>query len=140
MSLDRIKQTLVVTGTGPITLTADASPGGYRPFIAAMSAGGTVTICIVDTVTNEWEVTGAIFQLGGVGGTLTRSATAASSNLNNPVNFRGNPCDVFATYSAVTDATAAALISALSGLPTTEPPGGGPWLNSGVVCVAQGGG
>ena len=136
MSLDRIKQTVPVIGAGPIVLTADPSPGGYKPYIRALNAGDVVTICIVDRVTYDFEVTGATFALGGVGGTLTRNNTVSSSNGDAPVNFRGNACDVFVTHTAIANPTAAAVAEVFAALPLSPPAGGGLWNNGGVVSLA----
>ena len=136
MSLDRIKQTVPVVGTGPIVLTADPAPGGYKPFIRGLISGQIVVITIVDQITYEFEVTGAAFALGGVGGTLLRAGPISSSNNDQAVNFGGNACDVFVTYTAIVDATSAAIAAALTGLPTAPPLAGGLWNDGGVLSIA----
>lgn len=136
-SLDRVREIVPVSGTGTLTLTGNAAPGGYRAFIAAMSAGQTATCCIVDTVTFEWEVCEAAWTPIGLGGALARTSVNSSSNLNNPVNFRGNPCDVFVTISTLdTQTIALDLLSAvMAGAPTVQPESG-IWNNGGFLCVA----
>ncbi len=134
MSLDRINQSVVVSGTGPVALTTSAAPGGYRTFIAAMNPGDQATICIVDQVTYDWEVSTATFNAGN---TLTRTATLASSASNLAVNFRGNNCSVFVTASAQVNPFVASLAALMASLPTTQPgTPGQPWMNGGVLCMS----
>ena len=51
---DRVKETTVVTGTGPATLLGAVS--GYRTFASQLSIGDTCAYAIVNANASEWEV------------------------------------------------------------------------------------
>ena len=152
MGLDRIKQSVPVYGTNPVQLTLSASPGGYRPFIAGLTVGAQTTICILDTVTFDFEVTMAMVEPATAeapGGSLYRFDPITTSNNNIAVNFAGNNCDVFVVDTAAPSAAAvsgqtgqagsatpAQLTAYFAALPTAPPAGGGLWLNGGVLCFA----
>jgi hypothetical protein len=114
MSFDRVRESSVTTGTGPLTLAG--APTGFRTFASVYTpgAGGTVHYVIegVDAngvQTGEWEVgTGSI----NGGGALVRSVVVASSNAGALVNFSAGMKRVYdaATVGAVDAAIDAAIV------------------------------
>jgi hypothetical protein len=91
---DRVRETTITTGTGPIT-TAGA-PGGFQTFGSVMSVGDTCWYAIVSPGT-AWE-TG----LGTYTGTNTiaRTSVISSSNAGGLVNFPVGSKDIFITQPA----------------------------------------
>jgi hypothetical protein len=114
MPFDRVRETSVTIGTGPLTLTG--APAGFRAFASAYTPGaGDVIRYVIEGVdangaqTGEWEV--GVGALAG-DGTLTRGGVVASSNAGALVSFSAGTKRVYdaATVGAV-DAAAAALIA-----------------------------
>ena len=129
---DRVRESNVVTGTGPVTCGGAVS--GFQTF-ASVGGSYTTWFAIVDNTAGAWEVSLATYSAGQ----MTRGATPlSSSNGGAAVSFVGNACDCFmdAPASAVmTPASWAALN--LSTLPTSDPGGGRPWLNGNYICVGS---
>jgi hypothetical protein len=91
---DRVRESSVTTGTGPITLAG--APGGYNPFSAVMSVGDTTWYGIV-MPGSSWE-TGVGTYTGT--NTLARTTVFESSNGGAPVNFGVGSKDVFIALPA----------------------------------------
>lgn len=94
---DRVKDTTLTTGTGPITLV-NTAPTGYQTFATAFGATSqTVAYCIADQTGSNWEVGTGVFN-GTTG--LTRVTVLGSSNSGSLVNFTSGTKDVFCTAPA----------------------------------------
>ena len=94
---DRVKDTTLTTGTGPITLV-NTAPTGYQTFATAFGATPqTVAYCIADQSGSNWEVGTGVFN-----GTtsLTRVTVLGSSNAGALVNFTSGTKDIFCTAPA----------------------------------------
>ena len=94
---DRVKETTVVTGTGPATLLGAAS--GYRSFASQLSIGDTCAYAIVNANASEWEVGIGTYSAAN---TLTRTTVHASTNANAAVVFTAGTKDVFLSPTAET--------------------------------------
>ena len=94
---DRVKETTVVTGTGPVTLLGAVS--GYRTFASQLSIGDTCAYAIVNATASEWEVGIGTYSAAN---TLTRTTVHASTNSNAVVNFSAGTKDVFLSPTAET--------------------------------------
>ena len=100
ITADRVKETTVVTGTGPITLLGAVS--GYRPFSSVMlSIGDTCPYAIVNANASQWEVGIATYTDVN---TLTRTTIHASTADpdTDPVDFAAGIKDVFLAPTART--------------------------------------
>src|ERR1700691_69480 len=86
---DRVRETTIVTGTGPVTTIG--APGGFQPFSAVMSAGDTAWCAIVQPG-GVWE-TGQYIYTGA--NTLARTTVMSSSNGGALVSFTAGSKDVF---------------------------------------------
>lgn len=84
-----VSQSVVVTGTGTITLGTTPTNNTSQTFATAFPSGATITYAIKDSVAGAWEVGIGVFS----GGTLTRTAKE-SSNGGALVPFAGNACTV----------------------------------------------
>jgi len=94
---DRVKDTTLITGTGPITLV-NTAPTGYQTFATAFGATSqTVAYCIADQSGSNWEVGTGVFN-GTTG--LTRVTVLGSSNGGSLVNFTSGTKDVFCSAPA----------------------------------------
>jgi hypothetical protein len=91
---DRIKETTVSTGSGPITLTPAS---GFQTF-STIGNGNTTYYTISAQSGTEWEV--GIGTYNSAGNTLTRNTVLSSSNSGSPVSFSAGTKDVFVTYPA----------------------------------------
>lgn len=94
---DRVKETTVVTGTGPATLLGAAS--GYRTFASQLSIGDTCAYAIVNANASEWEVGIGTYSAAN---TLTRTTVHASTNSNAAVVFTAGTKDAFLSPTAET--------------------------------------
>lgn len=116
---DRVKETTVTTGTGPLALGGAIS--GFRAFSAVCSVADIAYYAVqaVDangTPTGDWEV-----GLGTYSGaaTLTRTTPLASSNANAAVNFSAGTKQVWIDLAAAQIIGGAPLASpAFTGVPT----------------------
>jgi hypothetical protein len=94
---DRVKETTITTGTGPITLAGAVTQ--FQAFATAWPAAKQpviVTVAIVGQTGTEWEVCRGTFS----GTTITRENVLASSNAGGLVTFSAGTKDVFVTASA----------------------------------------
>jgi hypothetical protein len=87
---DRVRETTITTGTGPI-LTTGVTPPGFQPFRAFMMFGDTFWYAIV-MPGSDWET--------GLGtytstNTITRTSVFESSNGGATVNFGVGSKDIF---------------------------------------------
>ena len=95
---DRVKDTTTTTGTGAITLSGTAAPGGYQTFATAFGAASVpVSYVIVDSTNSTFEVGDGTFD-GTTG--LTRDYVRSSSNAGALVSFASGTKDVFCSISA----------------------------------------
>jgi hypothetical protein len=94
---DRVKETTVVTGTGPVTLLGAVS--GYRTFASQLSIGDTCAYAIVNANASEWEVGIGTYSAAN---TLTRTTVHASTNSNAAVVFTAGTKDAFLSPTAET--------------------------------------
>jgi hypothetical protein len=97
---DRVLETSVTTGTGPLTLAAAVT--GFQRFSAAMSTDDTCYYAIfaVDVNGNpsgDWEAGYGTYSSAN---TLTRTAVHASTNSNNAVDFAAGTKYVILTPTA----------------------------------------
>ncbi|MCW3476336.1 SGNH/GDSL hydrolase family protein [Limobrevibacterium gyesilva] len=92
---DRIRESLVVNGTGPLTLGGPVL--GFATFASVCAVGDTVYYCIVDAGKGDYEIGLGTF---GAGNTLARTTVYSSSNKGAVTNFVGNRCDVFHSFPA----------------------------------------
>lgn len=89
---DRVKQQVVITGTGPVTLPNTPLPG-FQTFPSVLNNGDTTWYAFVDNIANTWEV--GVGTWTSAGTSLARTTPLESSNGGALVNFAGNTCDVF---------------------------------------------
>jgi hypothetical protein len=92
---DRVRETTLTSGTGPITLA-----GPYLGFQAFSVIGNGNTTCyvIIDAPNLAWEV--GIGTYSSAGNTLARTTVLASSNAGSLVNFGAGTKDVILTQPA----------------------------------------
>ena len=99
INADRVRETTVVTGTGPATLLGVVS-GPFRSFNDGVGDGNSCFYCISDqpAAGNDWEV--GIGTYSASGNSLSRTTVLASSNSNSAVTFPAGVKDIFVTYPA----------------------------------------
>jgi hypothetical protein len=118
---DRVQQTTVTTGIGPITFNGTVL--GFRSFSAGVGLGNQTYYTITDEVAGDWEL-----GLGTVGaGTFSRDAVVASSNGNALVVFAIGTKKIFVAPQAAFFAAALTLAghaavnhTGLPGVPAAE--------------------
>ena len=89
---DRVRETTLVTGTGPATLLGAVQ--GYQSF-SVVGNGNTTYYAIADQGGPNWEVGIGTWNTGN---TLTRTTILASSNGGSATPFTSGLKDVFVTY------------------------------------------
>jgi hypothetical protein len=99
---DRVRDTTITTGTGPITVLG-AAPTGYKTFGSACADGDTIWYAIVavdgsGNPSGEWET--GLATVGTSGTVLTRTTVFTSTNANSAVNFSAGPKDVWGDLPA----------------------------------------
>ena len=87
---DRVKETTVTNGTGPLTLAGAAV--GFQAFSAVMSVSDTCYYVIVSATGADWETGTGTYSSASV---LTRTTVLSSSNSGNAVSFTSGTKDVF---------------------------------------------
>jgi len=92
---DRVYETTITTGTGPVTL--DGAVSGYQSF-AAVGNGNTTYYTIAHQSATEWEV--GIGTYTAAGTSLSRDTILASSNGGTAVTFTAGTKSVFVDYPA----------------------------------------
>lgn len=92
---DRVQETSISTGTGPMTLAGAVS--GYQSF-AVIGNTNTTYYTITDTTSGDWEV--GIGTYSTTGPTLTRTTVVASSSGGSAISFGAGSKNVFVTYPA----------------------------------------
>ena len=92
---DRVKETMITTGTGTLTLTGAVE--GFQSF-SSIGDGNTTFYSVVhqDAAVGEWEVGVGTYTASGT--TLARTTVLQSSNGGAAVNFSAGSKDVFVTY------------------------------------------
>ena len=112
---DRVRETSVTAGTGPVTLSGAVS--GFQSF-SVIGNGNTTYYCIVDPTAGTWEVGVGTYTASGP--SLSRDTVFESSNSGSLVSFAANAKDVFCTYPAersiYTDAVGSAITPATASI------------------------
>jgi hypothetical protein len=126
---DRVKETTVTGGTGPVTLAGPVAD--YQSWSAVFPDGAQVYYCITDNV-SQWEVGQGTFNLGA--NTISRDTVFQSSNANALVNFSTASKIVFNTIPAY-DANNLTRYRSLINFIDMGPAEG---FASGSYCVTQG--
>lgn len=92
---DRVKETTISIGTGPVVLAGAVS--GFLPF-STIGTGNSTYYTISDNVAGAWEVGIGTYTSGT--SSLSRDTVLASSNSNALVSFGVGSKDVFITAPA----------------------------------------
>lgn len=94
---DRIWDTTITTGTGPITL-ANTPPLSYSSFGSVCSNNDTIYYAIAHQTISQWEV--GLGTYNSAGPTITRTTVLSSSNGGSLVVFSAGNKDVLGVWPA----------------------------------------